>query len=148
MSQQQQYSRQSFLAGVEKLVNQIRFVSYVSCQQIRHEHIGKRLFPMKHIIHGFLANFHHGAVGHCDCRAQAERLSCKATLPEEIALLQNADCGFLADLRNDDEFYLSFLYIKKQHQTSRPEQRSSAFWRKLRYSYHRCWLKERHLGGY
>ena len=84
--------------------------SYVSCQQICHEHVGKRMFSVKHIIHGLLVNFHHGAVGHCGCGAQTERLSCKATLAEEIALFQNADCGFLADLRNTVSFtFPSFI---------------------------------------
>jgi len=61
---------------------------------------------------GLLVNFHHGAICHCGCGAQAERLPCKATLPKEIATVQNADCGFLADLRHNGEFYLSFLYIE------------------------------------
>ena len=60
----------------------------------------------------FLSIFTHGAIGHCGCGAQAERLPCKATFSEEIALVQNADCGFLPDLRHNGEFYLSFLYIK------------------------------------
>ena len=49
---------------------------------------------------------------HCGCGAQAEWLPCKAAFSEEIALVQNADCGFLPDLRHNREFYLSFLYIK------------------------------------
>jgi hypothetical protein len=69
---------------IEKLVNQILFVSDVSGQQIPHEHVGKRMFPVKHIIHGLLVNFHHGAIVHCGCGAQAQSLSCKATLPEKI----------------------------------------------------------------
>src|SRR5580692_3324797 len=39
-------------------------------------------------------------------------LPCKATFSEEIALVQNAYCGFLPELRHNGEFYLSFLYIK------------------------------------
>src|SRR5690242_7670005 len=41
-----------------------------------------------------------------------ERLPCKATFSEEIALVQNAYCGFLPALRHNGEFYLSFLYVK------------------------------------
>ncbi|HXM12391.1 MAG TPA: hypothetical protein VN946_20740 [Terriglobales bacterium] len=67
------------------------------------------MFSMKHVIHGLLVNFHHGAIGHCGCGAEAERLPRKATLTEEIATVQNADCGFLADLRHNGKFYLSFL---------------------------------------
>jgi len=87
-------------------------VSDVPCQQISHEHIGKCVFPVEHFIHGLFVNFHHEAIGHCGRGAQAARLSSEATFSEEIALFQNADCGFLPDLRHNGEFYLSFLYIK------------------------------------
>src|ERR1700687_3531937 len=60
----------------------------------------------------FLSIFTHGAIGHCGCGAQAEWLPCKAAFSEEIALVQNANCGFLPDLRHNGEFYLSFLYVK------------------------------------
>src|SRR6202790_389623 len=112
MSQQQQHSGKSLFTRIEKLIDQILFVSDVPRQQICHEHIGKRMFPVEHFCHGLLVDFHHGAIGHCDCGAQAERLPCKATFSEEIALVQNANCGFLPDLRHNGEFYLSFLYIK------------------------------------
>src|SRR5208282_234877 len=103
---------QSFLTGIEKLVNQIFFVSDVPCQQICHEHIGKRVFPVKHFHHGLLIDSHHRAIGHCGCGAEPEWLPGKAAFPEEIALVQNAYCGFLPDLRYNGEFHLSFLYIK------------------------------------
>ena len=67
---------------------------------------------MEHVIHGLLVDFHHGAIGHCGCGAQTERLPCKATFAEKITLVQNAYCGFLPDLRYNAEFYLSFLYVK------------------------------------
>src|ERR1700687_5781369 len=60
----------------------------------------------------FLSIFTHGAIGHCGCGAQAERLPCKATFSEEIALVQNAYCGFLPVRRHNCEFHLSFLNIK------------------------------------
>jgi hypothetical protein len=112
MSQQEQHPGQSFFTGIEKLVNQIFFVSDVPCQQICYEHVGKGVFPVKHFHHRPLVDSHHGAIGHGGCGAQAQWLPCQATLPEEIALLQNADCGFLPDLRHNGEFYLSLLYIK------------------------------------
>ena len=98
MSQQEKNAGKSFLTGIEKLVNQILFVSDVPCQQICHEHIGKRMFPVKHFHHGLLIDSHHGAIGHCSCGAHAEGLPCKATFSEEIALVQNAYCGFLPAL--------------------------------------------------
>jgi hypothetical protein len=112
MSQQQQYPGQSFLTGVEKLVNQVLFISDVPCQQICHEQVGKLVLPVKHVHHRLLVDFHHGAIGHGGCGAQPEALPCKATFPEEVALVKNPYGGFLPDLRHNREFYLSFFYIK------------------------------------
>ncbi|MGA8342000.1 MAG: hypothetical protein WB781_08690, partial [Candidatus Sulfotelmatobacter sp.] len=91
---------------------QILFVSDVPGQQICHKHVGKRVFPVKNVHHGLLIDSHHRAIGDCGCGAQAARLPCKATFSEEIALVQNADCGFLPGLRHNGELYLSCLYIK------------------------------------
>ena len=112
MSQQQKNTSKALLTGIEKLVNQILFIPNVPCQQICHEHVGKGMFPVKHFHHVRLIDSHHCAIGHCGCGAQAERLPCKATLSQEIALVQNAYGGFLPGLRHNGEFYLSFLYIK------------------------------------
>src|ERR1700730_12080770 len=112
MSKQQKNTGESFLAGIEKLVNQIRFVSNVPCQQICHEHVRKLMFPVKHFHHGLLIDSHHRAIGQCGCGAHAKWLPCKATFSEESALVQNAYCGFLPDLRDNCEYYLSFLYVK------------------------------------
>ena len=68
-SQQEQKASQSFLTGIEKLVNQIRFVPDIPGQQVCHEHIGKCLFPVKHFHHGLLVDPHHGAITYCDCGA-------------------------------------------------------------------------------
>jgi len=68
--------------------------------------------PVKHIHHVLLVDPHHRASGQCGGEAHAELLPCKATFAEESALVQNAYCGFLSDLRNHGEFYLSFLYVK------------------------------------
>jgi hypothetical protein len=70
------------------------------------------VFPVKHFHHGLLIDLHHRAIDHCGCGAQAQRLPGKATFSEELALVQNAYCGFLPPLRHDGEFYLSFLDIK------------------------------------
>jgi hypothetical protein len=67
---------------------------------------------VKHFHHGLLFDSHYRAIGHCRCGAHAQKLPYKATLSEEIALVQNCHCGFLPALRHNGEFYLSFLYIK------------------------------------
>src|SRR5450631_284584 len=77
-----------------------------------HKHIGERVFSVKHFDHGLFRDFHDGAISRCGCGTQAEGLPCKATISEEIALVENADCGFLPCLRHNSEFYRSFLNIK------------------------------------
>jgi hypothetical protein len=72
------------------------------------------VFPVKHFYHGLLVDFHHGAIGHCGCGGQAERLACKATFSKEIVLVQNTYCGFLSDFDTTASFYLSLLYIKNR----------------------------------
>jgi hypothetical protein len=67
---------------------------------------------VKHFHHGLLVDFHHGAIGHCGCGAQAESLPRKATLPKESTFAQDADCCFFPDLSHNGEFYFSFLYVK------------------------------------
>src|ERR1700738_4580100 len=70
------------------------------------------MLPVKHFHHVLLIDPHHRAIGQCGCGAHAEWLPCKATFSEESALVQNAYCGFLPDLRDNCEYYLSFLYVK------------------------------------
>src|ERR1700720_963898 len=67
---------------------------------------------MKHFCHRLPLDLHHRAIGHCGRGAKTESLPCEATFSEEIALVQNAYCGFLPDLRHNGEFYLSFLNVK------------------------------------
>ena len=68
--------------------------------------------PLRACRGGYNHQLRSSTIGHCGCGAQAEKLPCKATFSEEIALVQNADCGFLPDFRHNGEFYLSLLYIK------------------------------------
>src|SRR5580658_3878204 len=51
MSKQEQNPSQSFFAGIEKLIDQIRLVADVPCQQIRYEQIGERVFPLQRKDH-------------------------------------------------------------------------------------------------
>jgi integrase len=59
------------------------------------------VFLVKDFNHGLLIDSHHRAIGHCGCGEQTESLPCKATFPEEIALVQNAYRSFLPVLRHN-----------------------------------------------
>jgi hypothetical protein len=112
VSQQEKGAGKSLLAGIEKLVNQVLFVPDVPGQQICHKHVGERTFPVNHSHHGLLVNSRHGAIAHRRCGAHAKGLSCEATFSEEIALVQNANGGFLPTRRQDSKSYVARLYIK------------------------------------
>jgi hypothetical protein len=73
------------------------------------------MFPVEHFHHGFLVNFHHGAIDQCGCRAHPQGLPGETTLSEETALVQNANCGFLPDFRHNSEFYLSLLQMDENN---------------------------------
>src|SRR5450755_2043338 len=78
MSEQKKNTGESFFTGIEKLVNQILFVSDVPRQQIRYEHVRKCVFAVKHFHHRLLLDSHHRAIGQCSCGAHAECLPSKA----------------------------------------------------------------------
>ena len=54
--QQEESTRQAFLAGVEKLVDQVLFDADVACEDVRNEAIGKRMFLMEHAKHLTFSN--------------------------------------------------------------------------------------------
>ena len=60
--EQQKDAGQPFFARIEKLINQIFFVTDVPRQQIGHEHVGKIMFPMKRFHHGFLIDSENSAI--------------------------------------------------------------------------------------
>jgi hypothetical protein len=111
-SKKEEDASQPFLAGIEKLVNQVFFMSDVPRQQVRYEHIRKCSFPMDHFHHGFLIDAHYRAIGHCGRGAHAESLSCEATFAEEFALIQNAYRGFLSGFGHNGKSYPSFLDVE------------------------------------
>src|ERR1022692_3486614 len=52
MCEQQKDPRQSLFARIEKLINQVFFVTDIPRQQISHEQVGEFMFPMKRFHHG------------------------------------------------------------------------------------------------
>src|SRR5205807_10491050 len=103
---------QSLFAGIKQLVDQVLFITDIPPQQIRHEHIGKGVFPMKRPHHRLLLGAQKLAIRHCSCGSHAESLSCQRAFPKEIPLTQYADRGFLPRLRNDGEPTFAFLDIE------------------------------------
>jgi hypothetical protein len=108
MSEQKKNSSQSLFTGIEELVNQILFITDIARQQLRHEQIGERLFPVEGLHHGPFLNSQNSAIRHGRCRAHAEGLACKRTFAEEAPITQYADRRFLAGL-GDNRFSFSFF---------------------------------------
>jgi hypothetical protein len=77
MSQQKQNAGESLFAGVEQLVHQILFVADIAGQQIRDEHVGKRVFAVKSIQHRFLFYPQKFAIAHGHRGAHAQKLTCQ-----------------------------------------------------------------------
>src|ERR1700684_3748076 len=70
------------------------------------------MFPVDYFHHGFLLDAHHRTIGHCACGTHPEGLSCKASLSEEIARVENRYRCFLSTLRYNAESHLSFPDIE------------------------------------
>ena len=110
--QEQQDSSQSLFAGIEKLVNEVRFVSDISGQQMHHELVRKHVLPMKYVPHRLVANLHESAVRQGGCGRHPQWLPRQTTFPEKIAGIQYRYRGLLALIRDYGEFDLSFLDVK------------------------------------
>ena len=87
MSEQQKNPCQPLFARIEKLVNQILFVTDVPRQQIGHEQVREFVFPVQRFHHGFLVDSQNRAIRNRGCGAHAERLACERTFAEEVAFL-------------------------------------------------------------
>jgi hypothetical protein len=64
MGQQQENPSQALLAGVEKLVDEIRFVSDVAGKQMRDKHFRESLLFVEHSCHHRLLNPGKSAISH------------------------------------------------------------------------------------
>ena len=84
--EQQKDSGQSFFTRIEKLIDQVFFVTDVPGQQVGHEHVGQFMFPMKRLHHGLLVDSQNGAIRHRGCRTHAENLAGKRTFAEKVSL--------------------------------------------------------------
>jgi len=85
MSEQQENPSQPFFTRIEKLINQVFFVTDVPRQQIGDEHVGNGVFPMKRLHHGLLVDSQNSAIRQRGCRAHAECLACKGPLTEKVS---------------------------------------------------------------
>src|SRR6266852_5041535 len=108
---QQQGARQSFLAGVEKVVDQVLLDSYVSRQHIRNEAVGESMFSMEHACHLAFLNEEHGGRRNRGRASHANGPARKAPFSKKIPGSKDRYNGFLAGLVNNGELYTAFLNV-------------------------------------
>src|ERR1700681_51751 len=78
--------RQTFLARIEKLIEQVLLNSGIPSQYIRQEHLGKRWLVMEHPHSGRFVEPHDYTFRHCCRSRQAPWLTCQTALAKEILL--------------------------------------------------------------
>ena len=110
--QQQQSARQPFFAGVEELVDQVRFDSGVSRKHISNEAVGEIAFPMEYANHLVFLDHEHGGGRNRGCRSHANGLAGKTPFPKKIARSQNCYNGFLSGLIDYSKLHTAFLNVQ------------------------------------
>src|SRR5438132_13892401 len=88
MSEHKKHTGQSLFAGIEQLVDQVLFITDIAGQQIRHEHIGKSMFPMKGGHHRLLFDQAKLAVRHCSPRSPTQTPTCLGAFHKKIPVTQ------------------------------------------------------------
>src|ERR1700730_7693582 len=110
-SELQKSARQPFLAGIEKLVDQVVFDPAVAFKHIRDEAVGKRTFNVEHADHLVFLNGEHK----CPCerggRLLTNRLTCQTPFTKKITWSQNCHNCFSANLVDNGEFHFAFLNV-------------------------------------
>ena len=94
--EQQQSARQPLLAGVEKLVYQVRLDSDVSRKHISDEAVGELVFLVERANHLVSLNDQHAGRRNCGRGHQIIGLACKAPFSKKIARSKDRHNGFFA----------------------------------------------------
>jgi len=110
--QQQEHSGKTFLARIEKLIDEIRFNANSPTQKMGNEHLGELRFLMDHLDNSRFFQSSDDGVRHRRDRRYTLRLPGKTSLAEELVRPKNRDNRFLALLRNDGELRLAFLDVE------------------------------------
>ena len=109
---QQKQPRQTLLARIEKLIDQVLLNAGVPRQQIRHEPLGKLWLVMEHADDRRFVEPHDGAFCHCRGCRQAQWLARQTALANEIPLPMDCDNGFLPPFGDNADLDLALLNVK------------------------------------
>src|SRR5487761_167125 len=111
-SEQQESASEAFLAGVEKLIDQVLFDANVARKHVGEEAVGDGFIRVEHANHLILIN--HERFGRRDCgsRSHANRLAGEAPFAEEIARAENREDRLLARFGNHGELHTARFNVK------------------------------------
>src|ERR1700731_2844779 len=101
-------------AGIEQLVDQVRFNATAPRQQVRHEQLRKPLLIVNGCDHGRLLYASDQAFIECPRRCDVEWMAVQTSFAQELTWSQNCNHRFLALLGNDGELDLAFLNVKNR----------------------------------
>src|SRR5581483_3299108 len=105
--QQKKSPRQTFLARIEQLIDQIFFDANRTGQEMRDEQFGKSRLFVKHARERRLFDPHDLAFRHRGRRCHALRLPGQASFAAEFVVPEYGNDGFLASFGDDCDLYLS-----------------------------------------
>ena len=107
MGQQQENPSQALFARIEKLVDEIRFVSDVAGEQLSEKPFRESHLFAEHSCYDQLLNSGKSAISHGNSRCHAQRLTGQASFTEELTGAQSGDNRFLAFLGCNRELHLA-----------------------------------------
>jgi hypothetical protein len=105
--QQQEHPSQALLAGVEHLVDEIRFVSDEAGKQMPGKCLRESRFFVEHSCHRRLLDLGQRTISHGSRRDYAQRLTGEASFTEELTGAQSGDNRFPAIVRGHREPHLA-----------------------------------------
>jgi len=112
MREQKKKARESLLARIKELIDQVLFNPAVSCQEIRREQFRESRLVVKGGNHRFFGYRGDYAFFYRGCGRDAQRMAVKAPLTEELAPFQNSDHRLLTLFGSDSQLDASVLNVK------------------------------------
>jgi hypothetical protein len=111
--QYQKRSGQTFLAGIEKLINQVCLRAVVTIDHISYKEIRQLVLLVQRGQHRFLLNSQDCAVRHGSSGCQADSLiGSEASLAQEVTRAEQSDGCFLTLLGEHGQPHSSFLNVE------------------------------------
>jgi len=110
-SEQKKRAGQTFLAGVEELVYQVRLDSNASCKHVRQEAVRERMLSVEHANHLFSLDREHRGGRNRGRGRYALELARKAPFTQKIAWSKDTHNSFLAVYIDHRKLHTAFLNV-------------------------------------